>query len=144
MKNAFLLFVSTFITATLAGCDLTNNMPEEADCTPPTTLVAQAPCESGYAGVLLIASGYKGDRPMQFIYSIFPQKDTLSNDVTKSAYANASDERILISETVLKDAPKFVVQATVNCTGKDRPSMYFSFVKRPSANSACYVWARQK
>lgn len=144
MKNAFPALAAFLSSIVLGGCDLTNNDPKEIPCQPPTTLIAQVPCESGYPGALLVASGYTGNLSMQFIYYIFPQKDTLSNDVTKSAYANASNERFIVSDAVLKDAPKFTVRVTVNCSGKDVPSQYFSFVKRPAANSSCYVWAIQK
>ncbi|CCH02132.1 hypothetical protein FAES_4132 [Fibrella aestuarina BUZ 2] len=132
------------ITVALAGCKNTTDT-EPATCSPPATLVAQAPCESGYTGVLLIASDYKRTTgPNQLVYSIYPQKDTLSDDYTKSAYANFSDDRIIISETVLKDAPKFAVQVTINCSGKLVESQFFAFVKRPTASPGCYVWALQK
>jgi hypothetical protein len=143
MKTFCSSVILSLVTALLTGCDLTNNGPEEVVCQPPTTLIAQAPCESGYSGVLLVASGYSSNSPIQFIYNIFPQKDTLSNDVSKSAYANASNERFIVSDAVLKDAPKFTVRVTINCNGRDE-GLYFSFVKRPAANPSCYVWALQK
>ncbi|WP_080058110.1 hypothetical protein [Spirosoma aerolatum] len=129
----------------LTGCHKTDNTdPQTAVCQPPTTLVAQAPCESGYPGALLISSNYQGNSSGQLIYDIYVQKDTVSNDLTKSTYKNASNERIIISETILQNAPKFVVQVSINCNGKDRPSQFFPFVKRPTASSGCYVWALQK
>ncbi|GAB3955343.1 hypothetical protein GCM10028805_42690 [Spirosoma harenae] len=126
----------------LSGCQKKDD-PQATNCQPPTTLVAKAPCESGYQGAQLVASNYTAGSSTQFIYYIFVQKDTLSSDLTKSSYANASNERIIIDQTILKDAPKFVVQVTINCNGKDLPSRFFSFVKRPTANSGCYVWASQ-
>ncbi|QDK81386.1 hypothetical protein EXU85_23355 [Spirosoma sp. KCTC 42546] len=120
------------------------NDPQQIGCQPPATLIAKGPCESGYPGAQLVASNYSGGSATQFIYSIFVQKDTLSSDLAKSSYANASNEQIIISEAILKDAPKFVVLVSINCgTGKDYFSRYFSFVKRPTANPGCYVWALQ-
>lgn len=144
MKTAQRILLLTLVTAALAGCK--NTTPTEPDaCYPPLTLTAQAPCESGYTGVLLTASDYKRTTgPNQLIYYIYPQKDTLSDDYTKVKYANASNERIIISETVLADAPKFAVQVSVNCSGKLIESQFFAFVKRPAASPGCYVWALQK
>ena len=139
--------IAILITATFAGCDLTRTDPKPVKpvaCLPPTSLIAQAPCESGYPGALLMVSGHDRNTPRQFIYTVFLQKDTLSNNSTTITYQNASDERIIISETILGNAPKFLVQVSINCDGKDRPSQYFAFVKRVAANPACYVWARQK
>ena len=144
MKTARSLLVAVFITVTFTGCDLTRTDPKLVTCLPPTNLIAQAPCESGYPGALLVVSGYEGTMPRQFIYTVFLQKDTLSNNSATITYQNASDERILIDETVLGNAPKFTVQVSINCEGKDRPSQYFSFVKRVAANPACYVWALQR
>lgn len=142
MNIARLYTSSLLIVALLGGCQKKDE-PQATNCQPPTTLVAKAPCESGYPGAQLVASNYVGGEFTQFIYYIFVQKDTLSSDLTKSSYANASNQQIIISEAVLKDAPKFVVQVTINCDGKDLPSRYFAFVKRPTANSGCYVWALQ-
>lgn len=133
------------VTVFLSNCTKNSNEPPVAACQPPTTLVAQAPCESGYPGTLLIASDYKGGSTIQFDYDIFVQKDTLASDLTTSSYRNASNERILIADAVLKDAPKFVVKVSTNCGGgQNDPYRYFAFVKRPSANSSCYTWAQQK
>ncbi|MVM41407.1 hypothetical protein GO730_33120 [Spirosoma sp. HMF3257] len=127
----------------LVSCQ-SKNEPQQIDCQPPATLIAKAPCESGYPGVQLVASSYVAGSATQFIYRIFVQKDTLSSDLIKSSYANASNEQIIISDTILKDAPKFVAQVSINCgTGKDYPSKYFAFVKRPATNPGCYVWALQ-
>ena len=131
------------LCATFARCQ-TKNEPQQTDCQPPTTLIAKAPCESGYPGAQLVASNYRGGSLTQFVYNIFVQKDTFSSDLTKISYANASNEKIIISDAILKDASKFVVQVTINCNGKELPSNYFAFVKRPAANSGCYVWALQK
>ena len=144
MKLARSFFIPLLVTSLLADCKKPNTTdPQATSCQPPVTLMAKAPCESGYPGAMLTASDYQSGPETQFIYYIFLQKDTLSNDITKSSYANASNDHILISETVLKDAPKFVVLVTINCSGKDNPSQYFSFVKRATTNPACYVWARQ-
>lgn len=144
MKTIRFLLLISLITVTLVNCKK-ETMTEPGTCQPPATLVAKAPCESGYTGVQLIASDYNdSDGSGQFIYSIYPQKDTLSSDVSKAAYANASNERIIINETVLNNVPKFAVRVTVNCNGKDVASQFFSFVKRPAAGSGCYIWALQK
>ncbi len=137
-------FLSAFtISLTFSACQ-TQTEPPQTDCQPPTTVVAKAPCESGYPGVQLLASNYRVGAVLQFDYNVFLQKDTLSSDVTTSSYRNASGDQIVITEAVLKDAPKFIVQISVNCgTGKDYPSRYFSFVKRPAADAGCYVWAEQ-
>ena len=146
MKTAYSLLIAILITATFTRCDLTGTDPKPVACLPPTNLTAQAPCESGYPGALLTVSGYEGTMPRQFIYTVFLQKDTLSNDISNLAnkWGNASNERIIVPDAVVKDAPKFIVQVSINCDGKDRPSQYFAFVKRVAANPACYVWARQK
>ena len=139
------LSITLFLVSTLfTNCRKSASDPQMAVCQPPATLVAKAPCESGYPGALLIASEYQGNASNQLIYDIYVQKDTLSNDLTKSTYKNASNERIIISETILQNAPKFVVQVSINCSGKDAPSQLFAFVKRPTASTGCYVWALQK
>ncbi len=143
MKSTLFLIGLLATTVLFISCQ-TKNDPQQVDCQPPTTLIAKAPCESGYPGAQLVASNFKGGSANQFVYSIFVQKDTLSSDISKSSYANASNEQIIISETILKDAPKFIVKVTINCgTGKEYSSIYFSFVKRPAANQGCYVWANQ-
>ncbi|MEZ0610687.1 hypothetical protein ACAW74_19390 [Fibrella sp. WM1] len=144
MKTAQRFLLITMVTAALAGCKKTTET-EPGMCVPPSTLVAQASCQSGYSGVQLIASDYNdSDGSMQFIYYIYPQKDTLSSDISKASYANASNERIIIDEAVLNNAPKFAVRVTVNCNGRDVGSPLFAFVKRPTASPGCYVWALQK
>ncbi|MVM31445.1 hypothetical protein GO755_15475 [Spirosoma sp. HMF4905] len=136
-------FVSSCIIGLFLNSCQSKNEPLQTNCQPPATLIAKAPCESGYQGVQLVASNYVGSTEMQFVYNIFVQKDTLSGDLTKSSYANASNQQIIISETILKDAPKFVAQVTINCNGKELASRYFAFVKRPATNTGCYVWALQ-
>lgn len=143
MRNLALLLSQFIGSLVFIGCQPQSD-PQQTDCQPPTTLIAKAPCESGYPGIQLVASNYRVGSVLQFDYNIFLQKDTLSSDVTTSSYRNASGEQIIIAESVLKDAPKFVVQISVNCgTGKDYQSRYFSFVKRLVPNSTCYVWAEQ-
>lgn len=140
------LFSVVLLSATLTGCKQTTSNPGAIQCRPPARLLAQAPCESGYPGVLLIASDYDESSFTSFIFEIFPQKDTLSNDLTVRAYKNGANthERFLVGANVLNDSPKFLVQVTLNCgMGKEVKSAYFSFVKRPSANPACFVWGRQ-
>ena len=139
------LLLIGLLTLTLADCKKTTNEPEAA-CQPPATLVAKATCESNYSGALLIASDYKLGSSPQFEYQVFVQKDTLSNDISvnKSSWANASNDQIVVPEKVLLNAPKFVVQVIILCSGKMQSSKYFAFVRRPVANSSCYVWALQK
>ncbi|MEZ0540383.1 hypothetical protein [Fibrella arboris] len=147
MKAARTLLVAALLTGTLTDCKKTAVVDSQASpCQPPTQLVAQAPCESGYAGALLIASAYKETDYTSFLFEVFPQKDTLSNDLSVRAWKNGANthERILISDDVLKDAPKFLVQVSLTCgTGKEYKSQLFAFVKRPGQIPACYVWGRQ-
>ncbi len=122
------------------------NENEPEGCQPPVSLVAQSSCESGYQGTLLIASDYSETSKGSMLFEVFPQKDTLSDDINvKSAWKNGSNqhERILISDAVIGNAPKFLVQVSLNCSGTDLKSKYFAFVKRPAANPACFVWQQQ-
>ncbi|MRS61646.1 hypothetical protein [Larkinella terrae] len=126
----------------LNACQSGKEQEPEA-CQPPLSLIAQSNCESGYQGTYLIASDYKETTGASILFEIFPQKDTLSNDISvKSAWKNGSNqhERILISDTVLGNSPKFLVQISINCSGTELKSKYFAFVKRPAANPACFVW----
>jgi hypothetical protein len=109
-------------------------------------MVVQAPCESGYPGALLIASDFSTGASGSLLFEIFPQKDTLSNDLSVRGYKNGATtrERLLVGTDVLNDAPKFVAQVSLTCDGKERKSPYFSFVKRNTGNPDCYVWALQK
>ena len=147
MKNVQSLLIVLIVAITFADCKKNgSNDPQATTCQPPTMMVAQASCESGYPGALLTASNYKGVTP-QFDYKIFLQKDTLSSDLTTSVYENASNERIFIAETVLKTAPKFVVKVYIHCSTspqQDSSPAYFAFVKRPTANLNCYSWVQQK
>lgn len=116
-------------------------------CHPPLSLVAQASCESGYPGTLLIASDYKEYSEASILFEVIPQKDTLINEINvKAAWKNGSNQhdRILVSDAVIGNAPKIVVQVTINCTGTELKSKYFAFVKRPAANPACFIWQQQK
>jgi hypothetical protein len=117
----------------LADCKK-DNIPTASTCAPPTMLTAKAQCETGYAGALLKASGYTGST-MQFEYQVYVQPDTVSNDISpsKNAWANASNEQIIVPDAVVKNAPKFVVRVLVNCSGKLVPSRTFAFVKRDVA-----------
>ncbi|RZM08097.1 MAG: hypothetical protein EOO88_50730 [Pedobacter sp.] len=123
------------------------NKNELERCQPPMSLVAQSTCESGYQGTLLIASDYEETSGGSMLFEVFPQKDTLSSDTNlTSAWKNGSNQhdRILISDAVIGNAPKFLVQVSLNCSGTDLKSKYFAFVKRPAANPACFVWSQQK
>ncbi len=115
-------------------------------CQPPTTLVAQATCESGFQGTLLIASNYQQtSSTTSMLFEVFPQKDTLSSNLNVKAWKNGSNQfdRILISDDIIGNAPKFLAQVTINCSGTEYRSKYFAFVKRPAANPACFVWRQQ-
>lgn len=138
------LLLLTFLTLLLADCKK-DNSPVASACTPPAMLTAQAQCESGYSGALLMAKDYQLSTSTQFEYQVFIQKDTLSGDISNASnkWSNASNERIIVPDAVLKDAPKFLVRVIINCRGTLIPSGYFAFVKRPIANSNCYVWGRQ-
>ncbi len=117
-------------------------------CQQPTMAIAQGPCENSYAdGVLIRVSGYdSGGQPRQFTYSTYPQKDTTSSDLTKSGYSNASTDEIIIPLAKLNNAPKFMVTVSMHCDGiaSHTGVSVFAFVKRPTANAACYIWALQK
>lgn len=110
----------------------------------PTKIVALAPCETGYSGVLLKASGYKYSGGWaQFVYYIYPQKDTLGSDLTVKGWANASGDNIIIPDSVIAASPKFVVMVEMNSDGKLLRTPYTSFVKRSISHSYCYLWAAQ-
>ncbi|MRS59879.1 hypothetical protein [Larkinella terrae] len=124
------------------ACQPKNEQEPEA-CQAPMSLIAQSNCESGYQGTFLIASDYKETTEASILFEIFPQKDTLSNETNvKSAWKNGSNQhdRILISDSVIGNSPKFLVQVSINCSGTELKSKYFAFVKRPAANPACFVW----
>lgn len=131
-----------FLSALFVACNVEKGEPA-SDCQPPTMIVAQAPCESNYPGAYLTASGFAGNGSL--LFEIYPQKDTVSNDLNVKRWTNGSSqrERIVITDAVLGNAPKFLVRTTINCSGTDRKSKYFAFVKRPVANSPCFVWAQQ-
>ncbi len=143
----FRTFLLIPVAALLFTCSKTDiNQP--LVCQQPTTAIAQGPCESSYAdGVLLKVSGYDAaGQSRQFTYSVFPQRDTTSGDLTVSGYGNASNDQIIIPLAKLNNAPKFVVTVSMYCDGiaAHTGSSNFAFVKRPTANPACYVWALQK
>ncbi len=141
---SLLLIILLAVVST--NCKKNTEEPAAVSCQPPKTLVAKAPCESNYSGVLLLASDYKLGSSAQFEYDVYAQKDTISNDISanNTSWANASNDQIVVPEKVLLNAPKFVVQVKILCSGKLQSSNSFAFVKRPVANSPCYVWALQK
>ena len=146
--NLFRVLALVPVAALLFSCSKTDTA-QPAVCKQPTMLVAQAPCESGYAdAVLLKASGYTTSpgELSQFDYTIYPQKDTLSSDLTRASYQDSSDDRLLIPLSKINDAPKFVVVVSMYCHSTNANPVYtsFAFLKRPTANPACYVWALQK
>ncbi|QJD80541.1 hypothetical protein [Spirosoma rhododendri] len=143
MKMHFHQFAPALVVFAIAGCQ--SKEPATESCQPPQTLIAQAPCESGYPGVLLIASDFESESS-PFLFEVFPQEDTLSNNLSVRAYKNGADtrERFLVDAAVLKNAPKFIAQVSLNCQGKERKSAYFAFVKRTTSNPGCYVWAQQR
>ncbi|WP_460674413.1 hypothetical protein [Larkinella ripae] len=135
--------LGTFGLKVLFNACQPRNVQEPEACQPPLSLIAQGNCESGYQGTFLIASDYQETTGASILFEIFPQKDTLSNDINvKSAWKNGSNQhdRILISDTVIGNSPKFLVQVSINCLGTERKSKYFAFVKRAAANPACFVW----
>ena len=135
----FLLFIG------LTACKKPEKVPATL-CQPPTSLIAQGSCESNYPGVLLQSTGYEVEDMTQFIYSVFPQKDTLSSDLTVKGWSNASNDRIVVPETVIGNSPKFLARVSINCspTGADVFSMYFTFIKRPATSPGCFRWVLQK
>ncbi len=142
------LVMTIALASSLLTCKKTDS-DQPVVCQQPTTLVAQAPCESGYAEVVILkASGYSRppDNLAQFTYQFYPQKDTLSSDLTVSSYANASNDQITVPLTKLNNATKFVVVVSMNCDGLAAHAgpTAFSFVKRTAANPACYVWGLQQ
>lgn len=144
--KTFRTLTTCALLVALANCQKPAD-PAAATCQPPTTLAAQSSCQSGYSGTLLIASGYQINSMTQFEYHIYPQPDTVSSDVSirTNKWANASNERILVPDTVLRNVPKFLVRVTINCgMGQVLQAPVFAFVKRPGTTSGCYVWALQK
>lgn len=140
LRSYLLLFL---FAIGLTNCKKVDNIPT-SQCQPPSSLVAQGSCESGYPGVLLVSTGYEATDRTQFIYSVYPQKDTLASDLTVKGWANASNDRIIIPETIISNAPKFVARVSVNCNGKDVFSTYFTFIKRPASSPGCFQWVLQK
>jgi hypothetical protein len=120
---------------------------EPGVCQPPMSLLAQSTCDSGYQGTFLIASDYKYSKMPEgsMLFEVFPQKDTSSSDINVKAWKNGSNqrERILISDAVIGNAPKFLVQVSINCSGTELKSKYFAFVKRPATDRGCFVWQQQ-
>jgi hypothetical protein len=123
----------------------TSDQNEPVSCQPPLSLIAQSSCESGYQGTYLIASDYKDNPESSMLFEVFPQKDTLSNDIKVKAWKNGSSQRekILVSDAVIGNASKFLVQVSIICSGKELKSGYFAFVKRPASNPSCFVWRQQ-
>ena len=139
-RPSLLLFL---VAIGLTECKKADTIPTDP-CQPPTSLAAQGSCESGYPGVLLLSTGYEVKEMAQFIYSVYPQKDTLFSDLTVKGWANASNDQIIVPETVIGNAPKFVARVSINCKGKDVFSMYFTFIKRPASSPGCFRWVLQK
>ena len=143
MKTIFILGVLALFHACKS-----RDTNEPGICQPPRSLLAQSPCQSGYQGTFLIASDYKyKDTPEgSMLFEVFPQKDTLSSDVHVKAWKNGSNqhERILVNDAVIGNAPKFLVQVSINCSGRELKSNYFAFVKRPAPDRGCFVWQQQK
>lgn len=142
MKKAFLCAIIALFS--LFNCQKPAETGVEAGCQPPASLLAHASCETNYPGVLLQSAEYTVNDETQFIYYVYPQQDTLSNNVATTAvsWANASQDRIVVPETAIRNAPKFLARVSVNCQGKELFSRYFAFVKRP-AGPTCYRWVMQ-
>lgn len=127
----------------MAGCQ--NTEVERDECQPVMAVKVEDPCSSVYTGLTLVASGYKIPFETAFRWHVYPQKDTLSNDVTPSkGWLDQGQERILVSDTIIKNAPKIVVQISMTCQGKTVESLYFPIVKRKTSNPSCDVWRPQK
>ena len=131
------------LIALITGCQTTE--VEQDECQPVTAVTVEDPCSTVYTGLTLVASGFKVPKETAFQWYVYPQKDTLSNDVTQSrGWLGQGQERILTPDTVIKNAPKIVVQVRLLCRGKAIESLYFPIVKRKTSNPACDVWRPQK
>ncbi len=139
LTNLRLCLMLALLLTGLTDCKKNTDDPDMG-CQPPTMLTAQAPCESGYQGVLLLSQGYQANNQTQFCYYVYPQKDTLLSDLTVKGWADCSNQRILVPETAIGAANKFLVRVTINCAGREIPSRYFAYVKR-SSRPGCYIWA---
>lgn len=116
-----------------------------APCQAVNLITPQSQCYDSSRGLTLVASGQSSSQG-QFIWYIFPQSDTTvanRNIAQSRAKLIAGGERIVVPDSLLKNAPLFVVKSVTNCEGRELHSIYYSIVKRQSANLSCPVWQVQ-
>ena len=120
---------------------------ESVTCNPVTAVTSQNACYDPSRGLTLVASGQTSspDRG-QFVWSVFPQKDTTLNNNIAARLEKVliGSETIVVPDSLLINSPKFIIIVrTTGCEGKKVESMYYSFVRRQSAGTNCAVWQKQ-
>ncbi len=116
-------------------------------CKPVEKITSQSTCYDPSRGLTLIASGQTSSPDKsQLTWSIFPQSDTTQNSNIAGPLEKTliGSETIIVPDSLLKSSPKFLVKVKYNgCGNSELHSVYYSFVKRQPAGSACPVWQNQ-
>lgn len=120
---------------------------DSAPCTVVNQISAADQCYTAFGGLALTASGQSTPPGQyQFVWSLYTQSDTLA----ASASINQANEQLLIGnenitvpDSILKNAPRFVISVMNTCEHTQLHSKYFSFVKRQKVGSSCSVWVLQ-
>lgn len=136
-----------FALSMLIGEACKQDSPDSAPCTVVNQITTADQCYSALNGLALTASGQStAPGQYQFVWSLYRQSDTL----TASANINQANERLLIGnenitvpDSILKNAPRFVISVMNSCERTQLHSKYFSFVKRQKVGSSCSVWVIQ-
>ena len=124
-----------------------HDSPDSAPCTVVNQISTVDQCYSAFNGLVLTASGQSTPPGQyQFVWSLYTQSDTLA----ASANIDQANQRLLIGnenvtvpDSILKNAPRFVISVMNSCESTQRHSKYFSFVKRQKVGSSCSVWVLQ-
>lgn len=143
LNNRNLLVSLLFGSSWLTNC----KQDDSVICKPVEKITLQSTCYDPNRGLTLVASGQTSSSDKsQFTWSIFPQSDTTLNSNIAAPLEKVliGSETIVVPDSLLKNAPKFIVKVkTTGCGNTELHSIYHSFVKRQPAGMTCPIWQRQ-
>lgn len=144
LTNRSILLSALVSISWLTSCKQDDDL---VNCRPVDSISTSSTCYEPSRGLTLVASGQTSSADKsQFTWSVFPQSDTtLTNDISASRErVLVGNETINIADSLLKNAPKFVVTVmTTGCGATELHSKHYVFIKRQSVGSTCSVWQRR-
>jgi hypothetical protein len=135
MKKVTVSLLPLIILCVSLSCSRKQADPCQSDI----EITTKQGCHDSVLGLPLTVTGYS--QAEGWLWMVYAAEDTTSANLINLKIHMPSSDRLYVHDSILNRYPMIIVQAKTNCGDSVKESMYYSFVKRESAN--CTIWARR-